>query len=151
MARFDTKESLGRLMGSVFIGVGSLIALAGLIWLIRTIVFVSGAAEAPGQITAMERSSGSKGRSMYHPVFAFKDAAGIVHTQRSSIGSSSFSFEVGENVTILYDSTAPKHSKIKSFESLWLGPLFMSGFGLLFGGFASFWLFMWIRGSRLLQ
>lgn len=151
MARFDTKESLGRLVGTVFIAVGSLFAIAGSIWLIRTAAFVSRAAKAPGQVIAMERSEGSKGGSVYHPVFTFTDSAGIVHTQRSSFGSSDYSFEAGEHVTILYDSTAPKHSQIESFQSVWLGPLFITGFGLLFGGFACFWLFLWTRAARLLK
>jgi hypothetical protein len=149
MARFNTKESLGRLVGTVFIVVGSFVAVAGLIWLFRTMAFVSRATKAPGQVIAMERSEGSKGGSVFHPVFTFTDSAGIIHTQRSSFGSSDYSFEAGERVTVLYDSTTPKHSKIESFQTVWFGPVFITGFGLLFGGFACFWLFMWTRAARL--
>ncbi len=149
MARFNTKESLGRLVGIAFIVIGSLFAIAGLIWLVRTAAFVSQAAKAPGQVIAMERSEGSEGGSVYYPVFTFTDSGGIVHTQRSSFGSSDYSFEAGERVTVLYDTTTPKHSKIESFKTVWLGPVFVTGFGLLFGGFACFWLFMWTRVARL--
>lgn len=149
MFGMNTNDLSGRIIGTAFIAVGSLIAIAGIIWLFRTAAFVSRAAKAPGQVIAMERSEGSEGGSVYHPVFTFTDSGGIVHTQRSSFGSSDFSFEAGEHVTVLYDSAVPKHSKIESFQTLWLGPLLITGFGLLFGGFASFWLFMWTRAARL--
>jgi hypothetical protein len=149
MAKFETKESLGRLLGTVFIGIGGLITLAGLIWLVRTAVFVNQAAKVPGQIISMESSDGAKGGSVYHAVFKFNDSAGIAHTQRSSSGSSNYSFEAGETVTVLYDPTTPKKSEIDSFQTLWRSPLAFTGFGLLFGGFACFWLFMWTRQSRL--
>ena len=137
-------------MGTAFIVIGSLIAIAGLVWLAWTAAFMSRAAKAPGQVIAMERSEGSeKDSAVYHPVFTFVDSAGIVHTQRSSFGSSRYSFEVGELVTIRYDSTTPKHSKMESFQTVWLGPIIVTGFGLLFGGFACFWLFMWTRAARL--
>ncbi|MDD5708108.1 MAG: hypothetical protein PHR35_19495, partial [Kiritimatiellae bacterium] len=45
----------------------------------------------------------------------------------------------------------PKHSKIDSVQTVWLGPLLITGFGLLFGGFACFWLFLVTRGIRLQQ
>ncbi len=78
---------------------------------------------------------------MYQPVFTFTDSGGISHTQRSSSGSSEFSFEIGERVTVLYDPDTPRHSKIESFETVWLGPVVVTSFGLLVGGFACFWLY----------
>ncbi len=148
MARFDTKKSVGRLGGTVFVIIGSLVAVAGMVWLVRTAAFVSRAAKAPGLVIAMDRSDGRRG-SVYHPVFTFTDFGGVAHTQRSSIGSSHSSVEAGERVTVLYDSAAPKQSQIQTFQTVWLGPLFVTGFGLLFGGFACFWLFVWSRASLI--
>jgi len=141
--------SLGRLVGGLFIVIGSLMAIAGLIWLVNTAVFVRRAAKAPGLVIAMDRSEGSEGGSVYHPVFTFADAGGIIHTQRSSFGSSDFSFEVGQHVAVLYDPVTPKHSKIESFQTVWFGPLMITVMGILGGAFACFWLFLWIRGTRL--
>ena len=146
MSNRNAKESLGRVFGIGFISIGSLIAIAGLVWLIRTASFVSTAAKAPGQVTAMERSQGSHGFSTFHPVFTFTDGSGIIHTQRSSFG---YSFEVGERVTVLYDAAIPKHSKIESFQTVWLGPLICSGLGMLLGCFASFWLSLWSGAARI--
>jgi hypothetical protein len=82
-------------------------------------------------------------------VFTFTDTAGIVHTQRSSFGYSELSFYAGQPVTVLYESTTSKQSKIYSFQTVWLYPLFITGFGLLFGGIASLVLFLVSRGARL--
>lgn len=131
MTKFNTNESHGRLVGTAFVIIGSLVAVAGLIWLIWTAGFVSRATKAIGQIIAMERSEGSEGGPIYQPVFTFTDSGGISHTQRSSSSTSEFSFEIGDRVTVLYDSATPKHSKIESFETVWLGPLVVTGFGLL--------------------
>jgi len=119
---------------------GGLIVVVGLIWLVKTAGFVMHAAKAPGTVIAMERNTSSKGGSTYTPIFIFPDASGVVHTQRASFGSSSYTFEPGEKVTVLYDVSAPKRSEIDSFQTVWLGPLIFTGFGLVFGGFAGFWL-----------
>jgi hypothetical protein len=79
----------------------------------------------------------------------FVDSSGGVHTQRSSFAASFYTFEPGERVTIFSDPHAPQHSKIDSFQTVWLVPLIFTGFGLLFGGFAYFWLFAATRGIKL--
>lgn len=145
----DAKLSVARIVGGGFIFIGSLIAVAGVIWLVKTATFVTRASKAPGTVVEMERNASSEGGSTYHPIFTFADASGIIHTQRTSSGSSSYTFEPGEKVTVLYDITAPKNSKIDSFQTVWLGPLLITGFGLLFGGFACFWLFLATRATRL--
>jgi len=144
MIELNTKESRGRLIGTAFIVIGSVVVISGLIWLIRTAAFVSRAAKAPGQVIALEHRGGGKNGSVSYSVFTFSDSSGIVHTQRSSGGVS-----VGGRVTVLYDSAAPQHSEIESFQTLWFGPIFFTGFGLIFGGFACLWLFMWTRAAHL--
>ena len=140
-----------RLAGGAFILVGSLITVAGLIGLARTAWFSMHATKASGVVVAMERSASSRRGATFHPVFTFIDESGITHTQRSSFGSSSYSFEPGEKVTVLYDASIPEHSKIDAFETVWLGPLLTIGFGVVFGGFAGFWLYLTTRGIRLQQ
>lgn len=147
----NNRLSLARTIAGAFILIGSMIAIVGIIWLGNTASFVMRAAKASGTILEVERSTTSKGRSAYHPIFSFRDASGITHTQRTSTGSGYYSFERGENVTVLYDPSAPKNSKIDSFMTLWLGPLAITGFGLLYGGFSCFWLFWATRGIRLGQ
>jgi hypothetical protein len=114
--------------------IGSLIAMAGLIWLVRTITFVIYATRTPGTVIEMERSATSKGRTTYHPIFTFSDGSGIIHTQRTYLGSSSYTFQVGDKVTVLYYVSEPTRSEIDSFQTIWLGPLITTGFGSLFAG-----------------
>ena len=122
--------------------------MAGLGWILWTVSFVSNAAKASGQVTGMERNEGSEGGSIYHPIFTFTDASGVVHTQRSSHGSATYFVQPGERVTVLYDAARPMIAKIDLFETVWLGPVVVTGFGLFVGGFASLWLFGWTRAMR---
>jgi len=144
----DNNVALAKIVGRVFVGIGSVVAICGLIWSGKTAAFVSRASKASGTVIEMERSTSSKGGSMYSPVYTFADASGIIHTQHSSFASSSYTFEPGEKVIILYDSAAPTSSEIDTFGQVWLGPLLVTGFGMAFGGFACFWLYVVIRGTR---
>lgn len=149
MGQTRTDSKLASIIGGWFLATGILVAVLGVVWLIRTALFVRSASKAPGQVIAMERSDGSDGDSVFHPVFTFTDGAGIIHTQRSSFGSSSYSFAPGDLVTVLYDTATPKHSQIESFQTIWLGPSLITGFGLLFGGFAGLWLFLVSRATSI--
>lgn len=149
MGQTRTDSKLTRIVGGWFLATGILIAVIGAVWLTRTALFVRAASKASGQIIAMERSEGSEGGSVFHPVFTFTDGSGIIHTQLSSFGSSDYSFEPGESITVLYDAATPKHSQIESFQTVWLGPLLITGFGLLFGGFAALWLFLVSRATSI--
>jgi hypothetical protein len=137
--------------------IGSLIAIAGLIWLVRTITFVMYATKTQGTIIEMERNTTtpatinvmghittSKGGFTYHPIFTFSDDSGIIHTQRTFAGSSSHTFQVGDKVTVLYYVSEPTRSEIDSFQTIWLGPLIAIGFGLLFAGFHIFFQYFFV-------
>jgi hypothetical protein len=116
--------------------IGSLIAIAGLIWLVRTITFVMYATKTPGTVIEMERTDLSEGGSAYHPIFTFSDGSGIIHTQRTFLGLSlsSYPFQVGDKVPVFYYVSEPTRSEIDSFETIWAGPLIATGSGLLFAG-----------------
>jgi hypothetical protein len=113
--------------------VGGLLALAGLLWLSWTAVFVLRAAKASGQITDMAPSSGRRGTSWY-PIFMFMDAHGVLRTKRSHVGSSSNTFVPGQQVTVLYLPSDPQNCEIDSFHTLWFGPLCFTVLGLACGG-----------------
>lgn len=51
-------------------------------------------------------------------------------------------------MTIACDRADPAQARIVSFEMLWMGPLFMFGFGVLFTGFAALFLVVWQRTAR---
>jgi hypothetical protein len=145
-SNFDPK--IARVVGFLFMAAGGLMAVLGILWGAHTFWFISHAAKAPGVVIAMDESHDSDHGTMYRPRYTFSDASGIVHTQLCSLSSSDFSFEVGEKVTILYDATSPKHSNIDSFKTVWFGPVFLTGFGFLSGGFASVFVYVWQRVSQ---
>jgi len=149
MSITDAKNSMARVMGGGFILIGSLVAISGAIWLGKTALFVMHSAKAPGIVVEMERSSSNDGGSVYYPIYQFTDPSGVTHTQKTPTGSSSYSFEPGEKVTVLYNPKAPKISNIDSFGEIWLTPILVTGFGLLFGGFACFWLFLANRAIQI--
>jgi hypothetical protein len=145
----DAKNSMARVMGGGFIVIGSLVAISGAIWLGKTALFVTSSVKAPGTVVEMERGSSNDGGSVYYPVYRFTDSSGVTHTQKTPTGSSRYSFEPGEKVTVLYDPKSPKISNIDSFGEIWLVPLSITGFGLFFGGFACFWLFLANRAIQI--
>ncbi len=140
-----------RVVGRAFVFIGVLITILGVIWVATTASFLSRAARAPGVVSEMERSTSSEGGAVFYPVFTFTDGAGTAQTQRSSYGSSTYKLQSGDAVTVLYDPSDPEHARIDSFQTLWLGPLAITGFGLLFGGFACFWLSFATRAVKQMQ
>lgn len=144
----DAGVLLGRRIGQVFLLVGILTMVGGGAWLARTAAFVARAEQAPGQIIAIERGSGSKGKTMYRPVFRFRDASGQQHELRSALSSNRLGLSVGEAVTVAYDRTDPAQARIASFGMLWELPLVVFGFGALFTGFSALLLYVWGRTAH---
>jgi Protein of unknown function (DUF3592) len=128
-----------RLVSLWFFGTSCLLGIGGSIWLVYTLWFVAHASKTEGRIVAMERRDDSKGHATYSPVFTYNDASSVTHTQSCSMSSSSFSYEVGEKVTVLYDPARPINSKIDTFTTIWLFPLVLIGMSLFSGSFVAIW------------
>ena len=137
-----------RNVGWVFVVVGGMIAVGGLIWAIDTAAFVKRAVKASGTVIEIERGSSWRRGSTFHPVFTFADASGATHTHRSSIGAPGNFFEPGAMVTVLYDAADPDDAKIDSYQQIWLGPWVLGGFGILFGGFGAVFNFLVTRRAK---
>src|SRR5689334_15943186 len=63
--------------------------------------------------------------NFYYPVVEYRSSEGRFHSVQLTEGSSPASYEVGEDVTILYDPQHPLDARIKSFSSsllLWVLP-----------------------------
>jgi hypothetical protein len=147
MMMTGANAQIGRAIAFVFMASGGLVCIGGCIWFLHTAWFVAHATRADGQVIRMDASQDNHG-TMYRPVYTFSDLSGTIHTQACLMSSSDYSYEVGEKVTIIYNPASPKHSNIDSFMTVWFGPLALSVFGVLFGGFAGGWLFLWNRAIR---
>jgi hypothetical protein len=118
---------------------------AGALWFVKTATFASHASKAQGTIIGNERSKTYGRGEENYPIYEFVDDADITHNAKTPYASSTFAFKQGDHVTVLYEHEDPTHSTIDSFKTLWLGPMLVMGFGLLFGGFALTMLFILTR------
>jgi hypothetical protein len=91
-------------------------------------------------------TSRSKNSTTYAPVVEFTDRSGEKITFTSNVYSKPASYDVGENVEVLYPKNNPTDAEINSFGQLWfptllfgfLGGVFtLIGFGLLYYAYKS--------------
>ncbi|MEH2117639.1 DUF3592 domain-containing protein [Nostoc sp.] len=112
----DTKFS--RIFGSIFGGVGSIIAVTGIIIGLNTRSFVTSAIPAQGTIIDLvQRSStDSKGSSsyVYYPVVKFTARSGESTVFEADTGSNPPEFTKGQQVEILYSPQKPDSARINS-------------------------------------
>jgi hypothetical protein len=115
----------------VIVGIGLLVA--GTVITLQTRSFIASAIATDGKVVGLEPSnSGTRNKTTYFTVFAFKDAAGQTHTIRTTSSQNPPPFQVGSEITVLYPVGLPESARIKSFSTLWLIPtfFFVIGFGL---------------------
>jgi uncharacterized membrane protein len=75
----------------------------------------------------------SKTKSIYYPQFKFKDQQNnIIESQSIAAQSYSGAYSVGEQVEVLYEVNSPQNVIINSFVNLWLAPLLLGIFSIIF-------------------
>ncbi|MCC5642625.1 DUF3592 domain-containing protein [Nostoc sp. CHAB 5824] len=130
----DTK--FFRIFGSIFGGVGSIIAVTGIMIGLNTRSFVTSAVPAQGTIIDLvQRSStDSKGRSsyIYYPVVKFTASSGEPTVFEANTGSNPPEFTKDQQVEILYSPQKPNSATINSWLSLWFLPIMFISLGSIF-------------------
>ena len=116
-----------RIFELAFGSVGLVFLTVGLYTLHSEIEFRKGAVRAPGTIVDLLPERGSKGGTLYKPVFEFADASDREHRVTARIGSSPPSYERGEAVTVLYRPGNPEAAQLDSFIDSWFLPLVFGG------------------------
>ncbi|MGK5543184.1 DUF3592 domain-containing protein [Streptomyces sp. URMC 127] len=120
---------------------GALCLVTGLIFAGISVSFLTDAERAPGTVVALDwqedygggsRKARSDDPPAAHPVVEFTPAGGTPRKFRDSAGSNPPSYEVGEQVEVLYRPDSPGDARINGFASLWLLPLIFGGIGLVF-------------------
>lgn len=129
--------NVGRLVGSIFMGVGG-IMLAIVVYLIYSnSKFAERAVPVKGKVISYDsyQSRDDDGRSttMYRPTFEYV-FQGQTYTHESSTSSSSPEYEVNEMVDVLVDPEDPKEILIDSFWERWFVPILLGFMGTMFGG-----------------
>lgn len=140
--------NVGRIVGSVFLGVGALLLLITipLFWYTRQSVAAEVTAPgvvvenvlrhvAPSPSTDGSRSAGSS--DLYYAVVEFRIADGTLKRVEMSEGNWPKAYEEGERVTVRYDPEKPIHARLGGGGPLdFLAPLITGFLGLLFSAVA---------------
>ncbi len=125
----------------IFVGVFGFIGVSFVIiasFTLRSeINFRRGAVSAPGVVVDLEPTTGSKGGTLYKPVFTFVDNNDRPHRVVGGVASSPPSFHRGEGVTVLFRPENPEEAHIDSFMEAWLMPLIFGSIGTIFTGIAA--------------
>ncbi len=102
-----------------------LLSIGG-IFLSRTLIFLNHSEETQGHVVEIIQGKGLR------PQVEFTSKDGSTHEFTSHTGSSMLPFEVGDEVTVLYNPENPNHARLDWFPALWLLPILLGGIGGLF-------------------
>lgn len=125
----------------IFTGVAVLMLLIAGIASFNNILKVNREERAPGRVikVVMERTYVNQEdrvvEELYYPVVQFVASDGKRRSVQMSEGSSSPSYEVGEDVVVLYEPERPLDARIKSFASsagMWILPTITGILGMSF-------------------
>ncbi len=113
-------------------GIGGLLVLGGVLVLLASYDFVQNALPARGTVVALDVTV-NKGRESYRPEVQFLDATGRKWRARTLLSSSSYGFDIGTRVDILYDRRDPQSIRMDRWFELWglAVPFLVVGFVLL--------------------
>jgi len=90
--------------------------------------FVATASHSPGKVTKLVEENGNH-HIVYFPVFEFRDAYGQRHEIDSHSGSYPPEYEVGDKISVLYQTDKPDNATIDSFWNIWIWPVVLGVFG----------------------
>jgi hypothetical protein len=142
-------EQIAKFFIPVFglIGLG---LLAGAFLALKTeLDFRREAVVVPGTVVELETTSGSKGSTLYKPVFEFTDRQGQPHRVTAGIASNPPSHDRGEAVTVRYRSENPEDAHLDGFMASWFLPTILGAMGSLFTAVAAGFLIHIVRKRRI--
>jgi hypothetical protein len=142
------------LLPPLFCAIGFGILLLAEHFFSKTYSFVKIAQTTSGTITGIDWSTSrdSKGHSSQfaYPVYEFQ-LNGQPHKGKSTIGSSSSPYQVGERIEVLYDPKNPDKSRIKSVVELWLTSIALGAMGSVFFFMGAFVGWAMIKGAKKIR
>ena len=121
---FRKSQRWMRMIGGGLLVMSIVVLAVSVLTYTHTRRFVDSALRAPGKVVEMvaHRESTARMRPIV-PVFVFRDANQREHKIRSSVGTSPPSYDVGDDVTVLYRPEEPEKASLDGFFDLWLFPL----------------------------
>ncbi len=134
------KSVVGVVFGCIFAlaGVGALVCSG--VTAVDSQRIVEGGITAQGEVVSLklERSSGRRGGSTYHPVFRFTAQDGQVYRVKHSQGSNPPAWKKGEKVELIYLPDNPEKAVPNTFWGKYAVPFILAIFGTAFIVMGSF-------------
>ena len=116
----------------IFGGIGViLLAIAGIVYF-REQKFLSVAEQVSGTVVDLDLSSDSDGSSAFCPVIEFNTKAGEPVRYYGNVCSNPPSYQIGEQVDVVYDPQDITHVQMTGFWSQYTGVVVLSCIGLPF-------------------
>lgn len=121
------------LVGVMNAGIGVVLILAGIAWILRNRSFMEGASDARGRVTGFEEHRNiDSGSHTYSAYVEFMGPTGSPVTFRDPTATNPPGFEVGEEVPVKYDRNDPSKARIAKGARMNLFPAILIAAGLLF-------------------
>jgi hypothetical protein len=120
-----------RLLGWVFLGVGTIAALVGVGIGAYSLSLLLGSAAVEGTVVRLDENIGGDERTWYPVVEYQVDGNKYCYT---GVGSNPPRYTAGQVVPVLYKVGRPDVARIDSFLDLWFVPLMFGGVGAIFAG-----------------
>jgi hypothetical protein len=137
------------LFTAIFLAIGLGLLGGGIYSFVSTRAFLDNAVSANGAVIDLEAHWDSSDSSYtYYPRVRFRTENGEVHEFTGDVGSNPAAFDVGEDVSVLFDPANPSVARIDSFTQLWFTSLILGGMGLVFSIFGGGGIFVMARGER---
>jgi len=112
-----TSNSLGKVIFPVFLSVAALMLIIAVVAGVYSARRVASEQSAEGRVVSLAAQRGSEGTVFYYPVVAFTLPDERISTVQISEGSAPPAYEVGQQVTVLYNPDHPNQARIKSIGS----------------------------------
>jgi Protein of unknown function (DUF3592) len=125
------RKTMPRWVWWMIVAFPTLFILIGLGFLADSIVFVSDAQGTQGQVVDVRRSYSDDGGVSYTPTIRYRRSDGRIFEAETNMASSSYNYDIGERVEILYAFEEPEEVRIDTFFSLYgIGLIFIAMGGL---------------------
>jgi len=119
---------------------------------VSTLDFLGNAVSAHGVVVDLEgRWDSDDGGYTYYPRVRFATEGNRSYEFTGNVGSNPASFDVGEEVRVLFDPVRPELARIDSFMQLWFTPLLLAGMGAVFATIGLWATLAAVRASRTVR
>ena len=98
---------------------------------INTRKFVSTATKTKGTVIRLDARQGSKGGTVYLPIFEFRTLDGQVFTVAHDSAQKPPQYTVGQSIDVLYIPENPQDAKISGSTNLYMLPIILAAVGVV--------------------